>query len=140
MDVLVDMFGLHVCIGDDTCPGESLLLAISGFHDLFANSGRIFTLRMIEDLVDIFSRDLEYHIDTIEQRSGDLALVAFDLVETTGTGMFGVVVIAAGTRIHRGDEHKVRRILDGPRNTRDVDDLVFDRLSQDFEGLSGKLG
>jgi len=95
---------------------------------------------MIEDLVDVFSRDLEYHIDTIEKRSGDFALVAFDLIETTGTGVFGIVVVATGARIHRGNKHKVRWILDGPGDTRDIDDLVFDRLSEDFEGLSGEFG
>ena len=140
MDVLVDMLRLHVGIGDDPRPGESLLLAVSGFHDFLTNAGRVFTLRMIEDLVDVFSRDLEYHIDTIQEGSGDFALVAFDLIEATGTGMLGVVIVAAGTGIHRGDKHKIRRILDGPRDTRDIDDLVFDGLSEDFEGLSRELG
>lgn len=54
--------------------------------------------------------------------------------------MFGVVVVATGARVHRGDEHKVRWILDCPRDTRDIDDLVFDRLSEDFERLSGEFG
>ena len=49
---------------------------------------------------------LYVEVDAVHQRTGNLAQVVLYLVRFTGAGDGRVVVVAARTRIHGGDEHE----------------------------------
>ncbi len=50
-----------------------------------------------------------------------------------------MVVVAAGTRIHRSDEHEGTGVGDGLLGSRDVDDAVLERLSQHLKNGTAEL-
>ena len=73
------------------------------------------------------------HVDAVEQRAGDSALVALDQIRGTVADAAAVAVVSARTRVHRGDQLEVRWKVGLPRGARDGDVAGFHRLAQHVE-------
>ena len=73
------------------------------------------------------------HVDAIEQRAGDAALVALDQIRRTIADAADMAVVAARTGIHRRDQLEVRREVGLPRGARDGDVAGLHRLAQHVE-------
>src|SRR3954465_15841230 len=75
-------------------------------------------------------RHLDLHVDTIEQRSRELAPVARDLVGRATTAAGVVSEVPAGAGIHGRDKLEVRRELGLACGARDRDTAGLERLAQ----------
>ena len=67
---------------------------------------------------------------------GHLRAIALDLQRRAGAFLLRIGEKAAGTRIHRGDQHETRRIIDRAHGAGDGDVAVFERLAHDLENVA----
>ena len=74
---------------------------------------------MSQDFIDIFSQDFQDHIYPIQERSRNLALIFFDIMDAADAGFFGIFMVPAFTGIHGCDEHKICWIVDSASDSRD---------------------
>ena len=72
-------------------------------------------------------------IDTVEQWPRYAAEVLGHHAGPTYTGLLGVIVVATGAGVHRGEQHKRRRILYAELGPRDRHTSLFERLTQHLE-------
>ncbi len=123
------MFRRDLRVGRDRGSEKSLLLDFSRIDDFVSNRSRTFAFDVVQDFFDIFTWDLEHHIDTVQERSRNFRLVALDIHARTAARFFTVLVVSADTWIHSGDEHEVCRVLDSAGDARDDDGFVFQWLT-----------
>ena len=116
--------GLYVACLDDT---------------LTDGSTRLTGLRL-RDVLKRHGRNLALYVDAVEQRTGYLAHVTLYLSRCAAAFVRRVVVIAAGAGVHRGDEHERAGELHSVLRARDGYLMVFERLTQHFEGLLVEFG
>lgn len=108
--------------------------------DLFFDISRTSCLgRPISEILHLHSRHSDEEIDTIEDGSGELRTVAFDLRLATRTGFFFVSEVSARTRIERTDEDEFRRVGITRIDPIDGDFAVFEGLSQHLQEMSVKF-
>lgn len=134
----MDVFGGNVGVGKNGS-FKSFLLRFSGIDDFGSDGFRTFCWDGVQDLVDVFSRDFQDHIDPIKKWSGYFVLVSFDILDRAHAWFFAVFEVAAFAGIHGCYKHDVGWIFDGAADSRDDDGFVFERLSEDFERLSRKF-
>ncbi|GBD05157.1 hypothetical protein HRbin20_00735 [bacterium HR20] len=79
------------------------------------------------------------NVNAIEQRAGNFRHVALNLLWGAGAFVLWVAEVAAGTRVHRADEHHVAWVLDGHLRPRDRDAAFFERWAQHLEHIPRKL-
>jgi transposase len=79
-------------------------------------------------------------VDTVDQRPGNPAPVPLDLFLTALAAAGRMAQVAAGARIHCGDELEARGELRAPRGTRHRDAAALERLTQDFQHATVELG
>ena len=69
------------------------------------------------------------NVDAVHQRAAHLVQVAAHSAGRTGAFDGGMVVVAAGTGVHGGDEHKAGGVVDGAAGTADGDAALLHRLA-----------
>ncbi len=138
-DEVVDMFWCDLRVGCDGKSEKSFLLDLPGIDDFFPDGRGILFRDVVEDLFDLLARNLQNHVDPVQQRAGNLALIALDVQQGTAAWLLRILVISADARIHRCDEHEIRGILDGSWHPGNHDILVFQRLAEHFKDLTRKL-
>ena len=116
--------GLYVACLDDALTDGGTRLAGLRFRDVLERHGRYLAL----------------DVDAVEQRTGYLAHVTLYLFGRAAALVRRVIIIAAGTGVHRGDEHERAGELNGVLRARDGYLMVFERLTQHFEGLLVEVG
>ncbi len=79
-------------------------------------------------------------VDAVEERAADAAHVAFDLQRVAFAGVAGVAEVAAGARVHGGDQHEAGGKGGGVEGTRDGDRALLERLPEDFQAAAIELG
>ena len=79
------------------------------------------------------------NINAVEERSGNALTIPLHLPWRTPALALRVTIESARTRIHRRDQHDVRRKSQTPRRTRDGHLSVFQGLAHHFERRSLKL-
>src|SRR5580704_15063289 len=80
------------------------------------------------------------NIDAIEQRSADFGNVALDHGRGAEALARLVVEVAARAGVDGGGEPEARGKGEGHGSAGDGDGVIFERLSHDFENVSGELG
>ena len=80
------------------------------------------------------------HIDSIEEWAGEFFEIVFFLGHSTSTNMGGIAGVAAWTRVHGGDKHKITRVVGFAVGARDGDIFVFKGLTKGLEDMSRELG
>ena len=105
-----------------------------------ANGSRGFLGAFARDIAIFNGRHFDVQIDAIQQRTGDALPIPLHLKWTAAAFAFEIAKIAARTRIHRRDEHELRRKSHAPRRARHGDLPVFERLTHYFQCRSLKLG
>jgi hypothetical protein len=85
-------------------------------------------------------RNLDVHVDAVEQGARDSPPVAAHLVCRAVTATTRVTKVPTWTRIHRGDQLKPSREVRLPRSAGDGDSTGLQRLAQDFEHAAIELG
>ena len=75
---------------------------------------------------------MNVEINAIRDGARDFTLIALHLRCRAGAAFFGVPKVAAGTRIHRGDELKLARKNAAPLPTPQCELLGFERFAQTF--------
>jgi len=78
--------------------------------------------------------------DSVEQRAGDPAAVAGDLVLRATAATVGVTKVAAGTGVHGRDQLEACRKLGLPRGARYRYLAGFQRFAQHFEHVPFEFG
>ena len=78
-------------------------------------------------------------IDAVEQRAGDFGALALNLQRRAGAFFLWISQEAAHAGIHRGDEHKICRVVDRAHGAGDRDVAVFQRLAHNFEHVAPEL-
>ena len=102
-------------------------------HDAFADRrARLARLKGVE-IAGPYGRHAALDVDPVEKRPGDAVLVFEYLALRASAFPRRVVVVAAGTWVHRGDEHEARREIDRRRRSRDGNVAVLKRLAQDLQ-------
>ena len=84
-------------------------------------------------LVEAHGEYLHLQVYAVEQRTGYAVEVFPDGARCTDALAGGMVVVAAGARVHTGHEHESRRIIDCVFGTGYGDMEVFERLTHHFE-------
>ena len=79
------------------------------------------------------------HVDAIQERTGELFLVVFDVAGATGTFVSWVAEVATGTGVHGGDKHEIGGVGGFSRGAGDGDRFVFERLAEGFQDRTGKF-
>ena len=82
----------------------------------------------------------EEQVDAIEQRPGELAAVAGDLVGRASAAPVRVAVVAAGAGVHRRDELEAGREFGPAGGAGDGDVAGFEGLAQGFEHAAVEFG
>lgn len=85
------------------------------------------------NLVETDGEYLHLQVDAVEQRAGDAVEVFSDGAGRTDALPRGMVVIAAGARVHTRHEHESRRVVYCVFGTGYGDMAVFERLTHHFE-------
>jgi hypothetical protein len=108
---------------------ETLALFFAGALDAFANGrGRLFAPGAGN--VAVFDgRDFDVEIDAVEERTGNALSVTVDLGRAATAFAFEIPEVAAGARVHRGDEHELGWEGDASRSAGDSDLSVFERMT-----------
>ena len=92
---------------------ETLFLYLPGSDNPFANDGTRFARLHLAELCKRNGLYLAMNVDAVEQRATDFVQVLHDLSGCAAAVFVGMVVVAARTGVHRGDEHEGARIVDG---------------------------
>ena len=81
----------------------------------------------------LHSGHFNVQIDAIQQRAGNALAITLHLSWTATAFAFEIAKIAAWARIHRGDQHELRRESDAAGSAGDGDFSVFDWLAHYFQ-------
>ena len=81
-------------------------------------------------------RHFHLDVDAVEKRAGDPGAIALDLQRRADTFLLRIGEKAAGTRVHRRDQHDAGGIIDRAEGTGDGDIAVFQRLPHDLENVA----
>ena len=132
--------GGHVGVGAGGGAGETLGLLLACLVDLLLHGAAVGTGGLGSEFAEGDGGDFDVEVDAVEQGAADFGHVAFDLGDAAMAVAAGVVAIAAGARVERGDEHEVGWEIGRAEGTADRDVAVFERLSEDFEGPAVEFG
>ena len=139
--VLAHQGGSHLCVAVDAGEGAiAFLLNLAGTDDALADGCRGFAGLGPTEVVEAEGRDFDLYVDAVQERSADLVQVFVNLSGRALTRLGGMVVVAAGTGVHRGDEHDVTGVLYAVLGASDGDVTVLQRLAQHFKGGALKFG
>ena len=136
-----DFAGGHLGVAGGGGAGEAVALPVAGGLHAGADSGGGLTpvcSRSEVAVADAGHLDLE--VDAVEERPGDAAAVADDLVGLADAGAVAAAGVAAGAGVHAADQHDGGGIDDGDEAARDGDAPLFERLAHDLEGVAAELG
>lgn len=130
-------FGVHA--ERDAGLHKALTLTMSGAGNASSHSGREFGPARSDELLVINPRDVDEHVDAVEQRSGDATLVPAYELQRAATLSRRVAEVTAGARVHCRHEHEVGRKRGRKPSPTDGDHTVLQGLAQDFEYLRREL-
>ena len=140
-------FGLQMQIFIQRLPGQILIghalprqRALAGGGAARAYGGAAFARRGGQQLGGGQGGHFHVQVDAVQQRAGELALVAGDLVWRAAAGMARIAQVAARAGVHGGNELKARRKFGPLRGARDGDVARFQRLAQGFQRGAGEFG
>jgi hypothetical protein len=108
-------------------------------HPASDDGGR-FARRRIQHLGGAHCGHRELHVDSIQQRARDTALIARNRIWGAATGALWMVQIAARAGIHRRHQLKATREIRLPCRARDCHASCLQWLAQYLEYFALKLG
>lgn len=112
--VLARQFATHLGVAmDPRSVGETDRLNGACSDDTLSYCGAAFGLLLFVQLTDGHRRNFDVYVDAVHQGPADLVEIALHGTGRTSAGDGGVVVVAAWTGIHGGDEHKGGGVVDG---------------------------
>jgi hypothetical protein len=110
------------------------------YHPLTHTSTGLPRLIRLQQCFGWQCRHLQLQVDPIQQRAGDLLLVAPNLVGGADTTVRPIVMIATGAGVHRRHQLKSGRVAGLPRCTGDQYLACFQWLTQDLKYTARILG
>ena len=119
---------LETCLLDMACLNHTLTNLLAGLAWLH-----------LTQLREGYGLYLAMDVDAVEEGTGDLVHVTLNLTWRTHAVVVGVAIVAAGTGVHGGHEHKGGRVGHAVFGTRHGDDAVFQRLAHDLEDATLEL-
>lgn len=99
----------HAGVGGGACACETRELALTGGLNAGADVGGGFGGLLGAEFVDRERGGFDVQVYAVEERSADACAVTLDLRGGTAALVLGIAEIAAGARIHGGDEHEAAR-------------------------------
>lgn len=108
-------------------------------HDTRTYVGGWLTRLHLRQLGKWYGLNLAVYVDTVEQRSTDLAHVPLYLSGRADTGVGGVTVIPAGTWVGGSNKHERTGILHCVFGAADGYDTVLKGLAKHFQSLLAEL-
>ena len=118
----------------------ALQLHFGGGLHAGANDGGVLAVGILAEHVRFDGGHFHLHVDAIEQRAGDAALIALDQIRRAVADAADVAVVPARTRIHRRDQLEVCGKVGLPRGARDGDVARLHRLAQHVQYAPVELG
>src|SRR5690242_368371 len=103
-------------------------LSLAGTGDALCNVARRLTGDGGGELGLARRGHLELDVDAVGERPGDAAAIARNALRSAAAAPAAIAAVAAGTRIHGGDQLKARREFDLARRARDRHAAGLDRL------------
>src|SRR5574344_1415834 len=114
---------------------ETLLLNVARTYDTLPNDSTALPRLLFSQFLERHRHYLNLNIDTVEQRTGNLAQIALHCPWRTSTSPRGMVVIATRARIHGSHQHEAGRITNRHFRTGNGDGTVFQRLAENLQHL-----
>lgn len=130
----------HAGVGGGARVRETRELAFAGGLDAGADVGGGLGGLLGAELVDRERGRFDVQVDAIQERAADAGAVALDLRGGATALVLRVAQVAAGARVHRGDEHEAARERDLAGAAGDGDVAVLERLAKHLEGAAFELG
>lgn len=118
----------------------ALLLELSGPVHPGADGGGRFLMPLGGEVLIGDRGHLDMQVQPVQQRAGDPGQILGYRAGRTGTLLYRVSVIAAGTGVHSGHYHDRAGVGEGPRHPGDGDGPVLHGLPEHLHGGAGKLG
>lgn len=116
------------------------LLPVPGHGDPLADDGRGLARGRRLQFAGWQGRHFQHQVDAVEQRAGELVVVAGDLLGRAAAAPVGVSVVAAGAGVHGRHELEAGRKLGPPGRPRDGDVAALEGLAQGLEHALLELG
>src|SRR5262249_43720943 len=85
------------------------------------------------------ARHRDDEVEPVEERSGELVPVVREPLRRAAAPRAGIAAAATRAQVHRPDELKPSREDDAPRDTRDGDVAVLERLAERLERVAPEL-
>ena len=126
---------MHVSLGI-----ESEGLQRSSLYDSLADDGALLPCLHRRQLLKWHRHYLHLKVDAVHKRARDAAQIAAHLSRHTCTFLGGMVIVAAGAWIHRGDKHEPCGIIDRISCARHAYHPVFERLAHHLQNGARKFG
>lgn len=126
-------------IAGDTGAGISAQLALACSEHSGTNRSAAFAIGFGQQARRVNRRHLDNHVETVEQRTGNLAAVAVDGRVIAAAAVAGVAEIAAGAWVHGSHQHEPAGEIHAAGGAGYGDNPAFERLAQGFECATRKL-
>ena len=130
----------HLRIAPNRSPRKSLSLERPARFDALADACRWLGRFVAQKIVVRHFGDFELYVDPVEQWPRYSRLIHFYHFAPAHTSLEIAPQIPARARIHRGDEHELRREPHALEASSNIDRTIFEWLAQDFEHSAFELG
>ena len=134
-----DLVGAHLGVGDRAPAGVPPQLALPGGVDPLPDGRAGFRRRPVAQILELHGRDVDVHVDAVQQRPGDLGPVRRHALEGAGAPPRGVAEPAAFAGVHGAHQHEPAGIGDRPGGAGDGDAPVLDGLAQGLDHVPVKF-
>ena len=138
--MLAGLRHVHVGVAGEASAFEAGALPLPSVLDAPPHRGGRLGQAVADELLVLDAGRLDEQVDPVEQRAADALLVAGDSPGGADALLARVAVVAAGTGVHRAEQHESGGKGRRPLGAADGDDFVFHGLAQNFEGALAELG
>jgi hypothetical protein len=130
-----EMAGVHLGVAVNFRPPEAISLDAPGAFHPTGNHCGTFRLGPVGQVAIANRGNLHVEVDPVQKRSGDPGAVPLEHYRGAGALVSQISQVAAGARVHGGDQHEAGGIGHGGERPGDAHPTVLQRLAENFQDM-----